>query len=70
MADQAINSTPPGKDYLKNFAANLKETDREKATSNKTPALSKIMNMDIWVVTTSNQLVMRQSYAETKFSKK
>ena len=36
----------------------LKDTHREKALSNKTPALTKSMNMDIWVVGT------------TKFSKK
>ena len=31
----------------------LKDTRRE-TPSNKTPALTKIMNMDIWVVETSN----------------
>ena len=30
----------------------LKGTHREKAPSNKTPTLSKSMNMDIWVVGT------------------
>ena len=34
----------------------LKENHREKAPSNKTPTLSKSMNMDILVVGTSNQL--------------
>ena len=43
---------------------------REKAPSNKNPALTKSMNMDIWVVATSNQLFIRSSYTETKFSKK
>ena len=28
------------------------------------------MNMDIWVVVTSNQLFTRGSYTETKFKKK
>ena len=39
----------------------LKDTHREKAPSNKTPALYKSMNMDIWVVGTSNQLFIRDS---------
>ena len=30
----------------------------------------KYPNMDIWVVGTSNQLFIRGSYTETKFSKK
>ena len=47
----------------------LKDTHREKAPSNKTPALTKSMNTDIWVVGTSNQLFRRGSYFETKFSK-
>ena len=32
----------------------MKDTHREKAPSNKTPALSESMNMDIWVVGASN----------------
>ena len=32
----------------------LKGTQREKAPSNKTPALTKNTNMDIWIVGTSN----------------
>ena len=32
--------------------------------------LTKIMNMNIWVVGTSNQLFRRSSYTDTKFSKK
>ena len=32
----------------------LKDTNREKAPSNKTPTLSKSMNKDIWVAGTSN----------------
>ena len=39
----------------------LKDTYREKAPSNKTSALSKTMNMDIWVISTSNQLSIRGS---------
>ena len=33
----------------------------EKAPSNKTPALAKSMNMDIWIVGTLNQLLIRGS---------
>ena len=40
---------------------NFKDTHREKAPSNKTPTLSKIMNIIIWVVGTSNQLIVRGS---------
>ena len=48
----------------------VKDTDRENAPSNKTPALTKSMNMGIWVVGTTNQLFIRGSYTEIKFSKK
>ena len=37
----------------------FKDTHREEAPSNKAPALTRSINMDIWVVGTSNQLVMR-----------
>ena len=40
----------------------LKETNRGKASSNKTPALTKGMNMYNSVVGTSNQLFMRDSW--------
>ena len=39
----------------------IKDTHKEKAQSNKTPALTKSTNMDIWVVATSNQLLIRGS---------
>ena len=39
----------------------IKDTHREKAPSNKTPALTKSMNMGIWVIGTSNQLFVRGS---------
>ena len=39
----------------------LKDTPREKALSNKTPALTKSTNMGIWVVRTTNQLFIRGS---------
>ena len=42
----------------------------KKIPSNKALTLSKIMNMDIWVVGTLNQLFIRGSKTETKFLKK
>ena len=48
----------------------FKDIHREKTPSNKTPALTKSMNMDNWVVGTSNQLFIRGPYNETKSSKK
>ena len=42
----------------------FKDTHREKAPSNKIPALTKTINMDIWVVGTLNQLYITSSYAE------
>ena len=39
----------------------------EKAPQNKTAALTKSMNMDIWVVGTSNQLFTKDSESGTKF---
>ena len=47
----------------------LKDTHREKAPSNETPAFTKSRNMGIWIVGTTNQLFMRDSETETKFSK-
>ena len=47
----------------------LKDIHRVKEPSNKTSALTKSMNMDIWAVGTSNQLFIRGSSTETKFSK-
>ena len=37
-------------------------THREKAPSNKIQALTKSMNIDIWVVGTLNQVFIRNSY--------
>ena len=48
----------------------LKNTHRETATSDKTTTLKKSMNMVICVVGTSNQLFIRGSLTEIKFSKK
>ena len=39
----------------------LKDTHREKAPSNETPALTKSRNMVTWDVATSNQLFIRGS---------
>ena len=44
----------------------IKDTHREKALLNKTPALTKSRNMSIWMVGTSNQ----GSYTEIKLKKK
>ena len=40
----------------------------EKAPSNKTPALRKSTNMDIWAVGTLNQLFIKGSKTEGKLS--
>ena len=59
------------KSYIKHHEEiQVKDTHRENAPSNKIPALTKSMNMDIWVVGTTNQLFIRGSYTEIKFSKK
>ena len=39
----------------------IKNTYREKTPSNKTPTLSRSMNMDFWVVGTSNKLIIQSS---------
>ena len=57
--------------YRKNWVGFcLKDTHREKTPSNKTPAVVKSINMDIWVVDTSNQLFLKDPQTETKFSEK
>ena len=47
----------------------LKDTHRENPVINKTQALTKSMNMDIWVIGTLNQQFIRGSYTEIKFPK-
>ena len=47
----------------------LKDTERENSLINKTQALPKSINMDIWVIGTSNQQFIRGSYTEIKFPK-
>ena len=39
----------------------LKDTHKEKAPSNKTPTLTKSINIEIWMFVTSNQLFIRGS---------
>ena len=48
----------------------IKDTHREKALSNKTPAPRRSTNMGVWAVGTLNQLFERGSLTETKLSKK
>ena len=48
----------------------VKDTHREKVPSNEIQALTKSMNMEILVAGTLNQLFIRGSYTEIKFSKK
>ena len=48
----------------------LKETPKENTPLNKTEALTRGMNMEIWVVCTSKQLFTTGSYGQIKFSKK
>ena len=45
------------------------DTHRENALKNKTQELTKSMNMNIWVLSILNQLFVRGSYTEIKFSK-
>ena len=52
------------------FIKSLRILTGKKTPSNKTPALTKSMNMDIWVIGTSTQHFRRGSYSETKISKK
>ena len=52
------------------FCLHLTILKMKKIPSNKALTLSKIMNMDIWVVGTLNQLFIRGSKTETKFLKK
>ena len=70
-------SSPFGQnDYLiykliNDFSGNcFKDTHRENTPSNKTQALTKSMNISIWVVSTLKQLFIKSSYALIKFSEK
>ena len=44
----------------------LRGTHMEKAPSNKITAFTKIMNIDIWVIGTLNQLLLRGSYIQVE----
>ena len=55
---------------LDNNNDNIMDTHREKAPSNKTPALTKSMNTDIWVVHTSKKPFVRGSKLKQNFQKK
>ena len=57
--------------YLNNFKMNIiKDTHREKAPWNKTPAFTKSLNVDVRVVGSSNQHFIRGSHTEKNFLKK
>ena len=47
-----------------------KNTHRKNTPSNKTQAVTKSMNVDLWVFGILNQLFITGSYNQTKFSKK
>ena len=47
----------------------VQDTHTENALTNKTQALTKSMNMDIWVLSILNQLFIRGYYTEIKFFK-
>ena len=55
---------------LKETPVYFKETHREKTPLNKTEALTKETNMYIWAIGILNQLFLRDSYTQIKFSRK
>ena len=48
----------------------FKDTHKENTPSNKTEALTESKSMYIWVIGILNQLFIRGSCSQTKFSKK
>ena len=48
----------------------VKDIHKENTPSNKTKELMKTMNMRIWEIGTLNQLFIRGSYTEIKYSKR
>ena len=48
----------------------FKNTHRVNISSNKTEVLKKSINMFIWAIGILNQLFIRDSYTQIKFSKK
>ena len=57
------------KQYVRLFET-LEDTKREITPSNKTPALTESMNMDIWLLGASNQLFIRGSQTESNLLKR
>ena len=49
---------------LKHLLFFIKDNDRQNTTSNKTQALTKSVNTDIWLSDTLNQLFVRGSYTQ------
>ena len=58
LASQDFDNQSPSASPMVVIFRQFKYTHREKATSNKTLALTKGMNMDIWVVGKSNQRLL------------
>ena len=54
--------------YYDGYLHGFKDTLRENTTSNKSQALAKSLNMDIWVIGTLNQIFIRNSYTQIFFS--
>ena len=51
------------------FSTSFNDTHREKAPSNETRALTKSMDMDIWVVATSSHFFVRSLQLKRNFQK-
>ena len=51
---------------ISGYSVELKDTHKENASLNKTETLTKSMNMDIWVVVSLNQRLMKGSYSKIK----
>ena len=49
------------------FQIKVKGTHKENALINKTQVLTKRIKIDIWVISTLNQLFIRGSFTEIKF---
>ena len=64
--DMAETDVEKCKTYHEELKVVLKHTHGQKAPSNKTPALTKSTNMDIWIVDTSNQLFIIGCFASFK----
>ena len=51
---------------ISGYSVELKDTNKENASLNKTETHTKSMNMDIWVVVSLNQRLMKGSYSKIK----